>query len=80
MSDTPFCRLLSYFAGNRYENPGWPSSFTLEQLAEIRKFSLARLICDNSDDMHDMQLQVFEKATSDGNPRYVPCRSNSKCQ
>ncbi|XP_022651813.1 peroxidase-like isoform X2 [Varroa destructor] len=53
-----------------FENHGWPSSFTLDQLAEIRKFSLARLICDNSDDMHDMQLHVFEKATSDGNPRY----------
>ncbi|XP_003743011.1 chorion peroxidase [Galendromus occidentalis] len=58
--------------GDRYwfENSGWPSSFTLEQLAEIRKFSLARLICDNSDDMHDMQLHVFEEATSNGNPRY----------
>ena len=32
-----------------YENGGWPSSFTLEQLKEIRGYTVARLLCDNTD-------------------------------
>ena len=39
-----------------YENGGWPSSFTLEQLNEIRKVKLSRLICDNGDDVDSMQV------------------------
>jgi peroxidase len=39
-----------------YENGGWPSSFTLEQLAEIRKIKLSRLICDNTDEMDSIQV------------------------
>lgn len=42
-----------------YENEGWPSQFTPEQLNEIRKVKLARLLCDNSDDMDTIQLYPF---------------------
>ena len=40
-----------------YENGGWPSSFTLEQLAEIRRVKLSRVLCDNSDDLETVQVQ-----------------------
>ena len=39
-----------------YENGGWPSSFTLEQLAEIRKIKMSRVLCDNSDDIDSIQV------------------------
>ncbi|CAG0890251.1 unnamed protein product [Darwinula stevensoni] len=39
-----------------YENSGWPSSFTIEQLNEIRKIKLSRIVCDTSDDMHEVQV------------------------
>jgi len=39
-----------------YENGGWPSSFTLEQLTEIRKIKLSRLICDNTDEIDSIQV------------------------
>ncbi|CAG0896838.1 unnamed protein product [Cyprideis torosa] len=42
-----------------YENGGWPSSFTIEQLNEIRKIKLSRIICDNSDEMHDIQVYTM---------------------
>ncbi|EFA11560.1 peroxidase isoform X1 [Tribolium castaneum] len=51
-----------------YENPHW---FTLDQLAEIRKTSLARIICDNSDEVDEVQPLVMEKIRSDN--KVVPC-------
>ena len=41
-----------------YENGGWPSSFTLEQLAEIRRVKLSRVLCDNSDDLETVQVSA----------------------
>ena len=39
-----------------YENPG---VFTPEQLAEIKKASLSRVICDNGDDIRKVQRNAF---------------------
>lgn len=43
-----------------YENPGMPSSFTPSQLQEIRKVTLAKLICENGDDIETIQRWVFK--------------------
>jgi hypothetical protein len=57
-----------------YENGGWPSSFTLEQLNEIRKIKLSRLICDNGDDIDTIQIYAMVLPDHEINPR-VPCKS-----
>lgn len=57
-----------------YENGGWPSSFTLEQLAEIRKIKLSRVICDNSDNIENVQVYAMVLPDHEINPR-VPCKS-----
>ncbi len=57
-----------------YENGGWPSSFTLEQLEEIRKVKLSRLLCDNGDEMESMQVYAMVLPDHEINPR-VPCKS-----
>eukprot|EP00088_Acartia_fossae_P020565 TRINITY_DN2211_c0_g1_i10.p1 TRINITY_DN2211_c0_g1~~TRINITY_DN2211_c0_g1_i10.p1 ORF type:complete len:747 (-),score=69.80 TRINITY_DN2211_c0_g1_i10:194-2434(-) len=64
-------------AGDRfwYENYGWPSSFTVEQLEQIRLSSLARLICDNSDGIETIQLRAMLLPDYKINPR-LSCYSN----
>ncbi|XP_023337956.1 peroxidase [Eurytemora carolleeae] len=57
-----------------YENSGWPSSFTVEQLEEIRKISLARIICDNTDSAETVQLRAMLLPDHKLNPR-LSCRS-----
>lgn len=42
-----------------YEGENPASKFTLEQLEEARKSTLAKLICDNSDDIDSVQLYPF---------------------
>jgi Animal haem peroxidase. len=44
-----------------YEEGGQPSTFTQDQLREIRKTSLARVICDNADNIQVMQPLAFLK-------------------
>ena len=39
-----------------YENGGWKSSFTVEQINEIRKVKLSRILCDNSDSLQTVQV------------------------
>ncbi|XP_066945856.1 peroxidase-like [Macrobrachium rosenbergii] len=45
-----------------YENGGLQSSFNEAQLDEIRKTSLARVMCDNSDELDMMQPLAFVQA------------------
>ncbi|XP_071037889.1 chorion peroxidase-like [Parasteatoda tepidariorum] len=52
-----------------YENHGWPSTFSPEQLQEIRKLRLARILCDNADEMLTVQYSVFAMADPHSNPR-----------
>ncbi|KAG1649408.1 Thyroid peroxidase [Nymphon striatum] len=47
-----------------YENPGWPSSFTAAQLREIKKMTMAKIFCNNGDDIETMQLFTMEVADS----------------
>ncbi|XP_066966367.1 uncharacterized protein [Macrobrachium rosenbergii] len=47
-----------------YENDIPPSSFTKEQLYEIRKASLARIVCDNSDGIQYIQPKVMLEGDS----------------
>ncbi|OXA60413.1 Peroxidasin [Folsomia candida] len=42
-----------------YENDLPPSAFSPEQLQEIRKTTLARIICDNSNSVNQVQPNVF---------------------
>ncbi|XP_064480134.1 chorion peroxidase-like [Ornithodoros turicata] len=53
-----------------YENSGMPSSFTPEQLQEIRKSTQAKIICMNGDDVPTIQLWVMRLPHPIYNPRY----------
>lgn len=51
-----------------YERNDTCTGFSIEQLDEIRKTSLARVICDNSDNVATIQPQVFLRRTNNGGP------------
>ncbi|EDW44731.1 GM15238 [Drosophila sechellia] len=57
-----------------YELPNQPSSFSPEQLQEIRKAKLSRLICDNTDLIDTVQIYPMVLPDHEINPR-VPCKS-----
>ncbi|XP_014616357.1 PREDICTED: peroxidase-like isoform X1 [Polistes canadensis] len=44
-----------------YDSAMQPYPFTLDQLAEIRNVTLARIFCDNGDNIQNMQPNVFLK-------------------
>lgn len=56
------CIIATQFSYSRrgdrfwYELPHQPSSFTIDQLEEIRKARLARIVCDNTDLLDTIQL------------------------
>ncbi|GLV36713.1 uncharacterized protein CBL_02452 [Carabus blaptoides fortunei] len=50
-----------------YEVGGAIHSFTNDQLQEIRKSSLSRLICDNSDNINEIQPNSFRSSAHKGN-------------
>ncbi|XP_076355981.1 salivary peroxidase/catechol oxidase-like [Tachypleus tridentatus] len=52
-----------------YENSGWPSSFSAEQLQEIKKVMLCRVMCDNADEMETVQMNAMLISHQTENPR-----------
>lgn len=42
------------------------SSLTPDQLREVRKVTLARVLCDNLDDVDSLQPNVFRPPTENG--------------
>lgn len=57
-----------------YENSGFPSSFTLGQLRQIKKTTQARFLCYNSDSLDMIQKEALKLPHPVYNPR-VPCSS-----
>ncbi|KAL0271440.1 UNVERIFIED_CONTAM: hypothetical protein PYX00_008536 [Menopon gallinae] len=74
---TYLCIMLEQFyrtrVGDRFffENAQHEGAFSPEQLMEIKKTSLARLMCDNGNEIFSIQPRAFVKI-SDANP-IVPC-------
>ncbi|OXU24635.1 hypothetical protein TSAR_006149 [Trichomalopsis sarcophagae] len=74
------CIIATQFSNSRrgdrfwYELPNQPSSFTPEQLQEVRKTKLARVICDNTDLIDTIQIYPMVLPDHEINPR-VPCKS-----
>jgi len=50
-----------------YENGGFPNSFTLDQLNEIRKVKLSKMLCLNGDGLKVIQPHVFIKPNDSWN-------------
>lgn len=57
-----------------YENSGFPSAFTPNQMREIKKTSQARLFCYNLDSLQMIQRDALRMSHPIFNPR-VPCSS-----
>lgn len=69
-------QFLNFKRGDRfwYENGGQPSSFTGAQLKEIKKATLAKILCTNSDDIQKIQPWAMRLPHPIYNAR-VPCES-----
>lgn len=55
-----------------YENPMAPQAFTPHQLTELRRSTLAAIICDNADAIESVPCQVMRR-TNTGNNSIIPC-------
>uniref|UniRef100_A0A182F4S5 Uncharacterized protein n=1 Tax=Anopheles albimanus TaxID=7167 RepID=A0A182F4S5_ANOAL len=73
-SSDDFSNALQNVDVNQYENEDPVVKFTEAQLAEIRKTTLAKIICENLDVTGDMQRAAFDLPSNFLNPR-VPCSS-----
>ncbi|XP_076315047.1 salivary peroxidase/catechol oxidase-like [Tachypleus tridentatus] len=60
-----------------YENGGQSGSFTEGQLSEIRKVTLSRILCDNSDNLNIIQLKAFMLQDKKSNPA-VSCNDEKR--
>ena len=71
-------QMFYYKSGDRYwyENDIPPSSFTKEQLNEIRKTTMARVICDNIKTVDFIQPNVFIESDPFLNA-LMPCDGNT---
>lgn len=69
-------QFLNYKRGDRfwYENPNQPSSFTPGQLREIKKMTLAKILCTNADDLPRIQPWAMRLPHPIYNAK-VPCSS-----
>lgn len=69
------CIIARQFSNTRrgdrfwFENPGFPSSFTPEQLVQIRKITLSKILCANSDDLPTIQRWALRMPHPVLNPR-----------
>ncbi|CAG2107788.1 unnamed protein product [Medioppia subpectinata] len=52
-----------------FENSGFPSAFTPEQLTQIKRSTQARIVCDNGDDIPTIQMWILRQAHPIFNPR-----------
>ena len=74
VGDTFLCLIGDQFArlklGDRYfyDLSNQSGSFSLPQLTEIRKTSLARIICDNTQNIEEIQPLVLEVPDEENNP------------
>ncbi|CAL8121494.1 unnamed protein product [Orchesella dallaii] len=64
--------------GDRYfhDHGGQPHSFSKEQLHSIRRASMSRILCDNSDEIRSLQPLAFHLPHNGFNPM-LPCGSAS---
>lgn len=69
---------MKYFSSNIFTRTGdrfWyeeeTGGFTQDQLEQVRRSSLARVMCDNSDDVSVIQQRVFH--VPDVQNRRLPC-------
>ncbi len=71
-------QMFYYKTGDRYwyENDIPPSSFSRDQLNELRKVSLARVICDNVRTIEFVQPNVFLESDPFLNA-LMPCEANT---
>ncbi|CAG0914310.1 unnamed protein product [Notodromas monacha] len=75
LGPTPQCIIVEQFKKLRNGDRFWyekPGTFTPQQLQEIRKTTLAKVICDNGDDIEVTTPDVFTVPAKQS-PHFIPC-------